>query len=83
VKRTDNFIVNCKKNSNFLKHAAQKQKIWKISRQRLKLFSSLPPVASEHFQLQGASQQKSEIPCNINCLTHWYSYNIIFWQKKK
>jgi hypothetical protein len=43
--------------SNVFKHAAQKQKIWKKSRQRLKLFSLLPPVASEHFRLQGLLHQ--------------------------
>jgi hypothetical protein len=67
VKRTDNF-TELQKKSNFLKQAAQK---WKKSRQRLKLFSLLPQVASEHFRLQGASSQMSVIPCSINCF--WYS----------
>jgi hypothetical protein len=24
--------------------------------------------------LQGASPLRSEVPCSINCLTHWYWY---------
>jgi hypothetical protein len=73
VKRTDNF-TELQKEFKLFEAWKHKNKIFeKKSRQRLKLFSLLPPVASKHFRLQGASPQSSEIPCSINCLTHWYS----------
>jgi hypothetical protein len=61
-------LQNCKKNSNFLKHVAQKQNIWKKSRQRLKLFSLLPPIASEHFRLAGGFSAKLRNSLQYNAL---------------
>jgi hypothetical protein len=72
VKRTDNFTELQKEFKLFEACGTKTKNLEKITL-ALQLFSLLPPVPSEHFRLQEASPQRSEITCSINCLTHWYS----------
>jgi hypothetical protein len=71
VKRTDNFTELQNEFKLFEACGTNSKNLENIT-SALETIQPIPPVATEHFQLQGASQQRSEIPCNINCLTHWY-----------